>query len=253
MSENSLHQAIHENFLASIDRVGFISERSAVERIGPWLLVDTGEARFRGADSASAVFSATKEDLDTAMDWFAARGARPRFRLREPHDDHLIANLKALGFEAEESEPALHAAAVSPSPYEGSLSISAVENDQDLERYGLVNWSEELRHIGFAIARTARAKQFDLLLGCLDGAPIACSMAATTGDLVGVDDVAVQEPYRLRGFGEALTWAAVAARQRRGAKNAWLGASVMGLPLYETMGFRRQFAYHHLARSVGDP
>ena len=252
MSEDPIHRDIHENFLAAIPRVGALSARSAVERIGPWLLVATGEPGFQAGNAAATVGAATEDDLDVAIRWFEARGSRPNFRLREPHDDALVADLKSRGFEPELTEPALFLARPNPPLYQGRLRISSVESDEDIAAYGSVNWPGELRDVGVAIARTANALGFDLLLGTLDGLAVACSMAVTTGKLVGVYNVAVEEPYRRQGFGEAISWAAVEAGQRRGAKDAWLGASAMGLSLYEQMGFRRVFAYEHLVRGGGE-
>ena len=249
MAVELVAEAIHENFLAACTRVGALSERSAVARRGPWLLVDTGDPTFRVADAASALEHASEADLDVAIDWFEARDAGPRFRLREPHDDALIARLKERGFDSEYIEPALYRADVSPPPYGGPLAISSVESNAELEAFGAVNWPAQQRNIGVAIARTAREHGFDLLLGRLDRTPIATSMAVTTGSLVGLYNVAVEERFRRRGFGVAISWAAIRAGVRRGALHAWMGATEMGLPVYEKMGFRRRLAYHHLART----
>jgi ribosomal protein S18 acetylase RimI-like enzyme len=62
-----------------------------------------------------------------------------------------------------------------------------------------------------------------------------------------VYNVSVAEPFRRRGFGEAITWAAVAAGLQRGAIDAWLGSSAMGYALYRRMGFSQQYEYVVLA------
>lgn len=72
-------------------------------------------------------------------------------------------------------------------------------------------------------------------------------MAAVTGTIVGVYNVSVAELFRRRGFGEAVTWAAVAAGLDRGATDAWLGSTAMAYSLYQRMGFSQQYEYVVLA------
>ena len=80
-----------------------------------------------------------------------------------------------------------------------------------------------------------------LLLGTVNGEPVATSLALVTGATVGVYNVHVDPAYRRRGFGAAITWAAVEAGLRDNAELAWIGASPIGVRLYEQLGFRTEY------------
>ena len=140
-----------------------------------------------------------------------------------------------------------------PPAAEGIVVRRAV-SDADIRRYAEVDgpdWHEITR----GIARTARSfPDFELFLGEVEGVAVATSMAVITGDVVGVFNVQTQPRARGRGFGTALTAAAMEAGRQRGATTAALQATAMGLPVYEKMGFTRRYSYVVFARSgVGTP
>ncbi len=74
-------------------------------------------------------------------------------------------------------------------------------------------------------------------VGRVDGIPVSCSLLATSGRTAGVYNVATPEAFRGKGYGEALTWAAIAEGARRGCTNSVLQASDAGYPMYRRMGF----------------
>jgi GNAT superfamily N-acetyltransferase len=78
-----------------------------------------------------------------------------------------------------------------------------------------------------------------LHLGLIDGRPVARSMALCHDQLVAVHNVYVATDQRKRGFGSALTAAAIEAGVRGGATAACLEATILGVPVYEAMGFRK--------------
>jgi ribosomal protein S18 acetylase RimI-like enzyme len=80
-------------------------------------------------------------------------------------------------------------------------------------------------------------------VGYSEGRPAAASVGWLDGRTVGVFNVATLEDFRHRGFGEAMTWRAVAAGVESGATLAVLQASEMGRPIYERMGFRTVASY----------
>ena len=244
--DRALKEAIHVNRLVAVERVAHINPKSRFERKGPWLLVDTGEPEFAAANSATPVTRAAASDISAAIEWFEGSAPSFPFIVRTNADDALRAELGRLGYQPAPSERAMVLEAPRRLPYDGPLSIREVKSGLDIDIYGGVNWPPGLQHVGIAIARTAARLGFMLLLGELDGRPIACSMAVVTDAIVGIYNVGVQEPYRRRGFGAAITWAAVEAGLHAGATTAWLGASEMAYGLYRRLGFVEHFEYLHL-------
>ena len=200
-------------------RVASISPASRSERVGPWLLVDTGEPTFSNANSATPLRSVVAEDLDLAIDWFKARGAHFHFAVRPGIDGPSLAELLRRGYVELPSERCLVVPFPEPPAYDGPLLIREATIDTDVEAYGRVGWNEA--RIGIAIAHTAAKLGFALLLGSVKGAPVASSMLAVTGDIGGLYNVHVEPAYRRQGFGTAITWAAIAAGLERGAKTIW--------------------------------
>jgi ribosomal protein S18 acetylase RimI-like enzyme len=80
---------------------------------------------------------------------------------------------------------------------------------------------------------------FTVFIGYLAGEPVATSMLATTPEvqLAGVYSVATRQAHRGRGFGTAMTWAAVLAARAQGYDTVVLEPSPIGAPMYRRMGF----------------
>ena len=82
-----------------------------------------------------------------------------------------------------------------------------------------------------------------LLLGYVEGEPVVTSRLVRYREVAEITAVQVLETYRRRGYGRALTWAAIAEGRRRGCKTVILTATEMGYPLYLGMGFEEICAY----------
>jgi predicted acetyltransferase len=82
----------------------------------------------------------------------------------------------------------------------------------------------------------------------VDGEPVASSTLVYGGRVAGVHNVATLPEARRRGFGEALTWHAMARGASFGCDMAALQASQMGRPVYERMGFRLVSQYRTFQR-----
>jgi GNAT superfamily N-acetyltransferase len=82
--------------------------------------------------------------------------------------------------------------------------------------------------------------------GRVDGAVVSTSMLVATGAVAGIYWVGTLEKHRGRGYGEALTWAAVAGGQELGCELASLQASKLGRPVYARMGFAHVLDYEYL-------
>jgi hypothetical protein len=76
-------------------------------------------------------------------------------------------------------------------------------------------------------------------LGYVGGKPVATiSTRIRTGDVAGIYFVSTLAEFRRWGFGEAMTWRAIADARTTGCTLSYLQASRMGRPIYEGMGFR---------------
>jgi ribosomal protein S18 acetylase RimI-like enzyme len=76
------------------------------------------------------------------------------------------------------------------------------------------------------------------LIAEVDGEPVSTGVSVTTGNRVGVFNIATPPEYRGRGYGTALTARLVADAFAGGADHAWLQSSPSGYGVYERLGFR---------------
>ena len=87
------------------------------------------------------------------------------------------------------------------------------------------------------------------LSGYVDGPnePVATAVSVVTHGIAGIFGVTVAEAARRRGYGAAITWAAVEAGARAGADAAALQAPPLGAPVYAAMGFREVRTFERYA------
>ena len=83
----------------------------------------------------------------------------------------------------------------------------------------------------------------DIYVGRVDGRDVSTAVGFTSGDAVGIFNVATPPEHRGRGYGAALTAAAAAEGFAAGAEFAWLQSSALGLPVYRRLGFREVETY----------
>jgi GNAT superfamily N-acetyltransferase len=76
-----------------------------------------------------------------------------------------------------------------------------------------------------------------LVVGSVDATPVACALVAVSGSTAGIYNVATPPEHRRRGYGAAVTWAAIKEGERLGCDHAALQASELGAPVYRAMGF----------------
>ena len=98
----------------------------------------------------------------------------------------------------------------------------------------LVPFEERFR--GFCVGPGAIQRTF---LATAEGMPVATSLGMVVDDVVGIYNVATAPDARRRGFGGAITAAAMAYGRELGARWAILESSPMGVSVYERLGFRQ--------------
>lgn len=75
------------------------------------------------------------------------------------------------------------------------------------------------------------------VVGSVGDTPVSCALVAVTGSTAGIYNVATPAEHRRRGYGAAVTWAAIQEGARLGCDHACLQASELGAPIYRSMGF----------------
>lgn len=183
--------------------------------------------------------------------YFAPRRLPFRLCYRDAAERPDLAELQALGWRLhDEPVPGMARAipeAVPPPP--AGLHIERVDGET-LAAY------RETAFLGFgypvAVApvflteRLLALPQVRLYAGRLGDQVVATSMLVVTGRVAGIYWVATRESHRGRGYGEALTWAAVAGGGALGCELASLQASKLGRPVYARMGFAHVLDYVHV-------
>lgn len=249
-------EAIHANMLYADRRVSALGPGGVAERCGPWLAIDPGIdfPLFNMAIVAEPVSPADAEHaLRSVHGWFERRHLGSyRLIVRAGVDAPLEACARAAGFEVTEEMPCMALRGPGP-PVAGAagLEVRAVRNEADLALYCTQfsgadpEWGKTIAGIG----RTAMALDgFTLLLGVCEGVPVATSMAVGAGATVGVYNVGVDPRYRRRGFGTAMSRAAVRVGTENGCTLAGLQSSEMAFHMYEALGFRTVETYLSLER-----
>jgi len=182
---------------------------------------------------------------------FAGRGLPFQVTLRSPDAERCAGALEAGGWRRRpDPTPAMTLAPpAAPPPAPAPLEIGVARTPEQLVAF------REAAFEGFGYPVRAARLFLDerllalpgvcLLAGRVDGAVAATSMLIATGGVAGIYWVATLAAQRGRGYGAALTWAAVAAGRELGCRVASLQASKLGRPVYARMGFEHALDYVH--------
>jgi GNAT superfamily N-acetyltransferase len=148
------------------------------------------------------------------------------------------AELRRRGWRVTEEEPALvmeRAPAALPAPPAG-LTVRRVQDEAGLEEFYAV---DQGKRRWVPSAEAARDPNVAVLVGYVEGEAVATSRVSGHGDVADLMGVVTRPTHRRRGYGTAMTWAAVDAARAMGCGAFVLTATEMGYPVYVKMGFRR--------------
>ncbi len=190
--------------------------------------------------------------LDAAHDRFGGVGLRWLLKLHPELDREMVVHAQHRGLELD-AEPVYGmpigswaATAVLPSAAPLSVSVAGQDTIDDAVRC----FAEAFDADPAAVSRELgpnllTVPSFTVFVGYLAGEPVASSMLASTRsvDLAGIYSVATRPTHRGRGFGTALTAAALRAAGEQGYDTAVLEPSPSGAPMYRRMGFEPLTTY----------
>ncbi len=241
---NAADQAIaaDENLASTWAALGRATGADVVED-GPLTCVATGipAAFFNGA-YLSAPTSEPERLVTAAIDFFAERDLPWLLWVRDGVGPALLAAGRSAGLRDAGGPPAMGLAPIgeAPPPPDGlrveiATTAEQLRDHASMLRDGFVLPQEIIdRIVRPALLEVAGLAVF---VGRVDDEPVSCSLLAISGTTAGIYNVATPEPFRGRGYGEALTWAAVVEGAQRGCSHAVLQASEAGYPIYRRMGF----------------
>lgn len=139
------------------------------------------------------------------------------------------------GWRLDEEEPALALMTIpTPPPPPTDLTIRLVANDAEYADFMAVS---QTAHRWIPSLAAALDSAVALLIGYAGGEPVATARIACHGTVGDINGVVTMPTHRRRGFGAAMTWAAIAEGARRGCTAMTLTATEMGYPVYVRMGF----------------
>jgi hypothetical protein len=182
-----------------------------------------------------------------------AAGLSWMLHLREGVDDALVAPAGANGLDEIEGYPAMVLSALPERvPHVAGLEVQRVRDRPGFERFlgragSNAGASAQLIE-SFLGGSIVADPDVGLLLGVLDGMPVATSISIRSGDVVGVYNVGTAETARRRGVGWAMTAAAILTGAEAGATTATLQSSRMAQSMYAVHGFRTVFNYRLFRR-----
>ena len=255
--EHRYAEAMHDNYVAALRRITVLGSGGRAEHLPPWVLLDAGldfdffniaAVREKVQDPAAAIAC--------AAEWFDRREKPFRFVLRDTVDVDLVQAAEAQGFRIDphDREPAMLLRDFRDLPdAPPELRIARVTTEEGISQYATVEpgQSGDLALRQSISRRSLAIPGCALFVGWAEGVAVARSMSLVTDEMAGVYNVFVAPELRGRGYGAAMTAAAIAAGLGTGATSACLSATELGLPVYERMGFQAVFRYLSLWRPRG--
>jgi ribosomal protein S18 acetylase RimI-like enzyme len=183
-------------------------------------------------------------DVLAAIAWIEARGLPAAVQVRHDVDPAVGAAIEAVGMVADPW--AMPVMVLEPIPDRPTAPADVVirTGGADLfdDWHRALEGGDEIRRIlGRALVADPDMR---LAVGYLAGEPVAAAGAIRSDATLGIYAVGTVEPARRRGFGRAVTWAAIEAGVAAwGSEIAILQSSEVGVPVYRSMGFEEVARY----------
>jgi N-acetylglutamate synthase len=237
----SLPESGDQNLVATWTGVGRLT--GDTRRIGSVHMYATGlpVAPFNGAIALGPAPNPA-ETITAIQEFMSGRGVPWVLWARPGVADDLVRAGRGVGLVDRDGPPAMGLLPIPGLPaIPPELTVEVVDGVPGLEAHRhLMSRAFEIPEglmAGLLPDTLLESDEFTILLGKVSGQPVSTSLLSMSGDTAGVYNVATPNEHQRRGYGAALTWAAIGEGVRRGADRAILQASPAGLPVYERMGF----------------
>jgi GNAT superfamily N-acetyltransferase len=162
--------------------------------------------------------------------------------VREGVDDALLDAGRRAGLADAGGPPGMALASIGPSPGgPAGLDIEVIHDRAGIDTFCDLAARGFEMPIDFTTRLVSEATLADpgvvAVLGRVADQPVSVALVCVTGTTAGIYMVATPAEHRRRGYGAAVTWAAIQEGARLGCDHAILQASEMGAPVYRDMGF----------------
>lgn len=246
MNEKHLIAASDTNYFEGwrsfAEAAGFVHEEDGIviaapSRVLPWMNVVFVTRPLRDPEA----------QLARAFDLLDERNLPFFVHMRDGLDPASERACEALGLDSEHLVPGMVLDPIVTSPNDSALDIREVSDDATFADFIAVSsqsFGIPLDDANFMFPPAARQRpNIRYWVGYADGVPAACSNLVVLDHIAGINIIGTLDAYRGRGFGAAITWAAVNDGAEAGGRIAVLQASELGQPVYERMGFRTVTTY----------
>lgn len=133
---------------------------------------------------------------------------------------------------------------------DSKLSIRPVTSDVDMvdlysttmfSGFGMQPLEPEFVSLNRNVVLNSLNKKRQFFMGFLDEKPVTTGMNFYHSGVAGLYEITTQPGFRKRGFGTVMTMYLVLKAQELNYNESILGASEMGYPIYEKLGFEKVF------------
>lgn len=244
LSQSELVRRLEENWRLTFSVFTALLPQGGVREPGGGLLIKTGlPIAFFNMCFVNEDHPGLQDVVHEAASFF--KGFPYTVLVPEGHAE-LIEICEAAGLRVSDKVPGMALSPIPEQPDTGELEVRSLRSD-NLSVY-LDVFCE-----GFGFPREMAA-QFvtedllkieagDHLIGYAGDEPVAVASVFDSGDVAGVYNIATLPDHRGKGYGAAVTWAAIDRARERGRRHAILQSTEMGYPVYGRMGFETVRTY----------